>query len=429
MKKQMVYGLMAFCVVSLFAIAHFAEKSGQTINPLLTAIDSTEIDIDTIPNNYYQRKGIVSDTLILFQGEIAPNQSLSEILLKYGVSYAEIDHIAKKSKSVFDVRKFNSGKNFIVFCSEDTIQKAKYFIYEQDAANYIVYGLTDPFIIEKGRKEVEIVIKMASGIINSSLWQTTIDNGINPNVPLKLSEIYAWAVDFYRIQKGDMFKLIYEEKVVEGKTIGIGEVKAAYFKHYGEDYYAIYFEQGDAADYFDENSKSLRKAFLKAPLQYSRISSKFSMKRFHPVQKRYKAHLGTDYAAPRGTPIMSTGDGKVIKAGFTKGNGNYVKVKHNSVYSTQYLHMQKIKSGIRKGKRVRQGDVLGYVGSTGLATGPHVCYRFWKNGKQVDALKVKIPASLPIDKKYLVEYNKVKDLMISKLDSIPSALKPTQDVI
>jgi murein DD-endopeptidase MepM/ murein hydrolase activator NlpD len=243
-------------------------------------------------------------------------------------------------------------------------------------------------------------------------------------VPLKLSEIYAWAVDFYRIQKGDMFKVIYEEKLVEDEVIGMGRVIAAYFQHYGDDYYAVYFEQGNAADYFDENAKSLRRAFLKAPLKYSRISSRFSMKRFHPVQKRYKPHLGTDYAAPRGTPIMATGDGKVVKSGYTKGNGNYVKIRHNSVYSTQYLHMQKIKSGIKRGVRVRQGEVIGYVGSTGLATGPHVCYRFWKNGSQVDALKIKVPPSLPVDKKYIEAYDSLKVKMVAELDSILINDKP-----
>lgn len=256
---------------------------------------------------------------------------------------------------------------------------------------------------------------MASGEITSSLWQTMADNNINFNITVNLSEIYAWAIDFYRIQKGDYFKVLYEEKFVDGESVGIGKVIAAYFNHYNHDYYAVYFEQGEAADYFDENANSLRKAFLKAPLKYSRISSRYSMKRFHPVQKRYKAHLGTDYAAPRGTPIMSTGDGVIQKSGYSKGNGNYVKVRHNSVYSTQYLHMNKIKSGIRKGVRVRQGDVIGYVGSTGLATGPHVCYRFWKNGRQVDALKVSVPPSLPVEKKYRSEYEKVRDEMIQKL--------------
>ncbi len=286
---------------------------------------------------------------------------------------------------------------------------------EIDAANYVVYNMLDSIRIYRERKEVDTEIMMASGEITSSLWQTMADNNINFNITVNLSEIYAWAIDFYRIQKGDYFKVLYEEKFVDGESVGIGKVIAAYFNHYNHDYYAVYFEQGEAADYFDENANSLRKAFLKAPLKYSRISSRYSMKRFHPVQKRYKAHLGTDYAAPRGTPIMSTGDGVIQKSGYSKGNGNYVKVRHNSVYSTQYLHMNKIKSGIRKGVRVRQGDVIGYVGSTGLATGPHVCYRFWKNGRQVDALKVSVPPSLPVEKKYRSEYEKVRDEMIQKL--------------
>jgi len=380
--------------------------------------DSLEIPIDTVPLNYYVEIGIAADSLLLYEGTIKKNQNLSEILLKFNVSYSEIDEMAKKSKEVFDVRKFMVGKDYFVFYSDDSLQKARHFIYELDPANYVVYTIGDSIGIYRERKEVEVRIQTASGVINSSLWQTLIDNHINLNIPLELAEIYAWAIDFYRIQKGDKFRVIYEEKYVDEQSVGIGKVIAAYFNHYGEDYYAIYFEQGDASDYFDENSKSLRKAFLKAPLKYSRISSRFSLKRFHPVQKRYKAHLGVDYAAPRGTPIMTTGDGVIVKAGYSKGNGNFVKVKHNSVYSTQYLHMTKIKSGIRKGVRVRQGDVIGYVGSTGLATGPHVCYRFWKNGSQVNPLRVKVPPSLPVDKNYLDEYNIVKERMIARLDSI-----------
>ena len=310
------------------------------------------------------------------------------------------------------------GKNYKIFYQEDSFQRVEAFIYEIDAANYVVYHLADSIHIYRERKEVEIRIRTASGIIHSSLWNTMVHNGIDQGVTMELSEIYAWAIDFYRIQKGDWFKVIYEEKYVEGEKVGIGKVVGAKFNHFSEDYYAIFFEQGEASDYFDENTKSLRKAFLKAPLKYSRISSKFSRRRFHPVQKRYKAHLGTDYAAPKGTPIMSTGNGTIVKAGYSRGNGNYVKVKHNSVYATQYLHMTKIKSGIRNGVRVKQGDVIGYVGSTGLATGPHVCYRFWKNGQQVDALKLKLPASLPIDKKYLEAYKKVRDNIKKQLEEI-----------
>ena len=380
--------------------------------------DVVEDVIDSVLPNFYVLNGIVSDSLIHYEGSIKKNQSLSEILLRFNVSYSLIDLLAKKSKDVFDVRKFKVGKKYNIFYAEDSVQHVEAFIYEIDAANYVVYRLRDSINIYRERKQVDVEIRTASGIINSSLWNTMADNNIDQGITMEMAEIYAWAVDFYRIQKGDWFKVIYEEKYVEGEKVGIGRVLGARFNHSNEDYNAIYFEQGETSDYFDENNKSMRKAFLKAPLKYSRISSRYSKRRFHPVQKRYKPHLGTDYAAPKGTPIMSTGNGTIVKSGYSKGNGNYVKIKHNSVYATQYLHMTKIKSGIRKGVRVRQGDIIGYVGSTGLATGPHVCYRFWKNGKQVDALKLKLPASLPIDAKYLEEYKKVRDKIQQQLDEI-----------
>lgn len=412
-----VYAGLFLSIFAFILMGYMSENETQVIAE--TALeDTTYVEIDTVPQNYYIANGVVRDSLLIYFGTVKVNQNLSEILLKFNVSYAEIDRIAKKSKDIFDVRKLVTGKDYLVFYTDDSLQKVESFIYEIDAANYVVYNLGDSLNIYRERKEVEVRIRVASGVINSSLWQTIVDNDIDFTLPMELSEIYAWAIDFYRIQKGDNFKVIYEEKYVDDKKIGMGKVIAAYFNHYGEDFYAIYFEQGDAADYFDENAKSLRRAFLKAPLKYSRISSKFSRRRYHPVQKRYKPHLGTDYAAPKGTPIMTTGDGVITKSGYSRGNGNYVKVKHNSVYSTQYLHMSKIKSGIRKGARVRQGDVIGYVGSTGLATGPHVCYRFWKNGAQVDALRVSVPPSLPVDKSYLEAYKKVKEEMMGKLDSM-----------
>ena len=407
-------------ILSLFLIGYISDNE-VPLEGLVASEGVSEHLVDvlnTIPTNYFVANGIVADSLLLYQGIIKKNQNLSEILLKFNVSYADIDQLARYSKGIFDVRKFAVGKNFSVFYSNDSLEKAQTFIYEIDAANYVVYNFLDSINIYRERKEVDTEIKIASGEITSSLWQTMVDNNINFNITIALSEIYAWAIDFYRIQKGDTFSVIYEEKFVDGESVGIGKVIAALFNHYNHDYYAIYFKQGETEDYFDEDANSLRKAFLKAPLKYSRISSRYSMKRFHPVQKRYKAHLGTDYAAPKGTPIMSTGDGVIQKSGYSRGNGNYVKVRHNSVYSTQYLHMSKIKSGIRKGVRVRQGDVIGYVGSTGLATGPHVCYRFWKNDKQVDALKVSVPPSLPVDKNYRAEYEKARDEMILKLMEI-----------
>jgi murein DD-endopeptidase MepM/ murein hydrolase activator NlpD len=244
-----------------------------------------------------------------------------------------------------------------------------------------------------------------------------MDNNMSPALVMELSNIYAWTIDFFRIQKGDKFKVYYEERFVEDEFVGIGRIWAAKFTHQSEDFYAFYFkEEGvNFGDYFDEQNKNLRKAFLRAPLNFSRISSKYSKRRKHPVTGRVKAHLGTDYAAPTGTPILSTANGTITTASYTRNNGNYVKIRHNSTYSTQYLHMSKIKSGIRKGVHVKQGSIIGYVGSTGLATGPHVCYRFWKNGRQVDPYKEKLPASEPMKQSSKAPFQLGKDSLIQYL--------------
>ena len=236
-------------------------------------------------------------------------------------------------------------------------------------------------------------------------------------------DIFGWQVDFQRLQKGDKFKLIYEEAQVEGISVGIKQINGIYFEHSGSPYYAFPFDQGEGVDYFDEEGKSLRKALLKYPIEFTRISSRYTMNRFHPVQKRWKAHLGTDFAAPTGTPIRTVGDGVVEEAQYKSNNGNYVKVRHNGTYTTQYLHMSKIAEGVRAGTRIKQGQTIGYVGSTGLATGPHLCYRFWRNGVQVDALRVELPPSQPVKKDYLEEFEKVKQELTKKLGVIPL---PTQ---
>ena len=233
---------------------------------------------------------------------------------------------------------------------------------------------------------------------------------------VKLADIFAWSIDFYRIQKGDWFKVIYEEKFVDNESIGIGKIEAVEFNHFERSFYAFNFEKVGNSEYYDEEANSLRKAFLKSPLKFSRLSSRFTMRRFHPVQKRWKAHLGTDYAAPRGTPIMATSDGVVIKSSYTRGNGKYVKLRHNSVYETQYLHMSK--RNVKEGQQVRQGDVIGYVGSTGLATGPHVCYRFWKNGKQVDHLREDFPSAEPIADSLKADFMQLKDSLQLKLNEV-----------
>lgn len=380
---------------------------------------------DTLPEPKANiQYGINLDSFVVYEGTIKKNQMLSHILLKHHIPWPEIDQLVKRAKGVYDVRKLNAGKNYTILCKDDSTEKAQYFIYEANPIDYVIYDLRDTMGVTIQQKEVRLVEREVAGVIYSSLYNTLVDINVSPALAMELSNIYAWSIDFYRIQKGDKFKVIYTEKWVEDTRVGVGDIHAALFEHRKENFYAFPFQQKEHVNYFDENAKSLRKAFLKSPLKFGRISSSFTMRRYHPVQKRWKAHLGTDYAAPRGTPILAVGDGTVTEARYKKYNGNYVKIKHNSTYSTQYLHMSKFASGIRKGKYVRQGDVIGYVGSTGLATGPHVCFRFWKNGKQVNHRTQKLPPSLPIDKKDLPRFNAIKDSLKLELDKIDYSAAP-----
>ncbi len=342
--------------------------------------------------------GLSADTYQLEQHQVRRNEFLSDILQRYHVDLPTISAIAAKSKPVYDVRRIGAGNQYTVF--KDSAGKAAYFVYQPNAIDYIVYDLRDTIAVHAGQKEVVTQIETVAGIINSSLYETLQKENVNPDLAVQLAEIYGWAVNFYQINKGDWFKLVYERKYVEGNPIGAGKIISSVFAHDGEEFQAYYFQPDDGTDgsYYDQNGKSLRRTFLKAPLKYTRISSRYTMRRFHPVQRRWKAHLGTDFAAPHGTPIVATANGVVVEATYSGGNGNYVKVQHDNVYTTQYLHMSR--RAVKRGQRVSQGQVIGYVGSTGLATGPHVCYRFWKHGRQVDALAQKFPPSVPIADKY-----------------------------
>lgn len=364
--------------------------------------------------------GFNLDDFIVYENKIKQNQVLSDILLKHHIPWGEIDQLVKAAKPVFDVRYIKSNKKYMVLAANDSTEKAQFFIYEQNPVDYVVFDLRDSIQVYKEQRPVELVEKSVSGTINSSLYQTLVDNGASPALVMELATIYAWTIDFYRIQKGDNFNVIYEEKMVDGQSVGINKIVAANFNHWNNDYYAFRFEQDGFKDFYDEKAKSLRKTFLKAPLKYSRISSRYTKKRFHPVQKRWKAHLGTDYAAPKGTPILAVGNGVITEAKFKKYNGNYVKIKHNGTYTTQYLHMSKIAKGMKAGARVQQGQVIGYVGSTGLATGPHVCFRFWKNGEQVDHLKQKFPPSEPVKAEYMEQYKTLIAPLKERLDGTSS---------
>ena len=377
------------------------------------AVDSEE-SFEAEVNEEY---GIVTDSFLVVKDKVKRNQNLSSILLPYGVPYATIDRLAKASKEIFDVRKLAAGKPYTIYCKKDSTGFATCFVYEPNATDYVVFNLQDSLKIYKGQKDIEKRTRYVTGTVNSSLYVDLKKQDADPFLAVELSEIYAWTIDFYRIQKGDAFEILYVENYVDGKSIGVDRILSSTFTHFDKPIKAYYFEGENEKGYFDEKGNNLKKAFLKAPVKFSRISSGYTMRRFHPVQKRFKAHLGTDYAAPKGTPIMAVGDGVITEARYKANNGNYVKMRHNSVYETQYLHMSKIKTGIKPGVRVSQGDIIGYVGSTGLATGPHVCYRFWKNGKQVNHRTQELPASDPLSESSRPAFA----ARISELDSLKAS--------
>jgi murein DD-endopeptidase MepM/ murein hydrolase activator NlpD len=385
-------------------------------------LDSLAVEVEPEPTLLY---GMVVDNHVVIEDKIKRNERLGDILSAYNVPARLVNQLSSISRSVFDVRKIAPNKKYTLICHPDSMKTAKALVYEPNPIEYIIFRFGDSLSVDKYKREIITLEKTISGEINTTLSAAIEEQGAGMELTNKFVDIFGWQVDFQRLQKGDRFKLIYEENQVEGKSIGIGKILGIYFEHYRQTYYAYPFDQGEGIDYFDDQGKSLRKALLKYPIEFTRISSRYTMNRFHPVQKKWKAHLGTDFAAPTGTPIRSVGEGTVEEAKFSTNNGNYVKIRHNSTYTTQYLHMSKIADGVRAGTRVRQGQTIGYVGSTGLATGPHLCYRFWKNGVQVDALTVDLPPSQPINEAHVEEFNAVKEALKQRLDSIPFEEAPS----
>jgi murein DD-endopeptidase MepM/ murein hydrolase activator NlpD len=383
------------------------------------------IPADSLQNHLIEVKepqllyGMVVDNYTVIQDKIKRNERLGDILEAYNVPANLIHQVSQLSRQIFDVRKIAPNKKYTLICNQDSLKTAKVLVYEPNQIDYIVFRFEDTLWVDVCQRDVVILEKSIAGEIRSNLSETIEELGISHELTNRFVDIFGWQVDFQRLQKGDKFKLIYEEAQVEGVSVGIKQINGIYFEHSGSPYYAIPFDQGEGLDYFDEEGNSLRKALLKYPIEFTRISSRYSMSRFHPVQKRYKAHLGTDFAAPSGTPIRSVGDGIVEEAQYKSNNGNYVKVRHNGTYTTQYLHMSRIAEGVRAGTKVRQGQTIGFVGSTGLATGPHLCYRFWRNGVQVDALRVELPPSQPVRKDAMESFDTVKQAISKKLDVIP----------
>lgn len=359
--------------------------------------------------------GISLSSYQVTTGKVRSGESLAELLLPYHISMQTIYRISQLPDSLIDERKIKQGNRYAVFMANDS--SPTYFVYEKDPLNYVVIGLTsDPIWARNDQKRIEHRIQFASGTIESSLWESMNETNANPNLALELSEIFAWSIDFFGVQQGDRYKVIYEESYVDSQSVGIHQILGAWFYHSGSEFWAIPFKQGGTRSFFDEEGNSLRKAFLKAPLRFSRISSRFSNSRLHPVLKIRRPHHGVDYAAPAGTPVVSVGDGVVTRKGFQdRGGGNFLTIKHNSVYSTTYMHLSRFGKGINQGVYVKQGDVIGYVGSTGLATGPHLDFRFYKNGRAVDPLKVEAPPVEPVEEENMPAFGITRSITMNSL--------------
>ncbi len=362
--------------------------------------------------------GIATDSYNIVTGQVKRNQIISTILASHGVAWNDIEKLLSDNRSNFDPRKVRAGASYSVFLTKDTLNRADYFIYQHDPRTAYLFSLHDTLAIYRHEAEITTQLRYSSGTITTSLWNATQENNLNPNLSAELSEIYAWTIDFFGLQKGDRFKVIYEEDFIGDESAGISRIHAAQFEHAGSNIFAIPFIQDSVLSFYDTTGASLRKAFLKAPLRYSRISSRFSAGRMHPILKIVRPHHGVDYAAPVGTPVVSIGDGRVISTAYEGGAGRIVRIRHNSVYSTAYMHLSRFGPGITGGVYVKQGQVIGYVGSSGLSTGPHLDFRFYRNGSPVDPLRVESPPVNPVAPESMELFRNVANGYLQLLGSV-----------
>ena len=352
--------------------------------------------------------GIVTDSFKIDRDEVKQGENLGGIFTRLGVDSKIVGNLDAYTDGVFDIRKLRSGNTYTAMMSNDGTSKLKYFVYTVNDTSYVIFDFRDSLHVHSDKKEVVRKLKSVSGVINSSLWTTIQESGVDPNMAVALANIYQWSIDFYAIQKGDSFKAIYEELSVDGKPISLGEIHSAVFNHNGKAYFAYRFEQGSITDYFDENGQNLRKEFLKAPLKFSRMTSRFSNSRMHPILRIRRPHHGVDYAAPKGTPVHTIGNGTIVKASYSGGAGRLVMIRHNNGYSTSYMHLAGFGPGIHPGASVSQGQVIGYVGSSGLSTGAHLDFRVYKNNVAMDPLKIESPPALPVNTKYKANFDSVR---------------------
>ncbi|MGB1268862.1 MAG: peptidoglycan DD-metalloendopeptidase family protein [Flavobacteriaceae bacterium] len=406
--------------IALVSVTFFSckkEKKKEIVEEIKKEVIVPKNEFGFNLNNF----SVLSDT-------IKSGDSFGKLLFENHIGFGKIEEIVQATKDTFNVTKLNIGKRYTILRSKDSIEKAQYFIYQKNKIDYVVFDFSTDTISKAytAKKPSKLVEKTASGIITSSLSEALDSAGLNVYIGHELADIYAWSIDFFRLQKGDRYKIIYTERYIEDSIyVGVEDIKSAVFVHNNTPFYAFDYKSDvveGITDYYDETGKTLRSQFLKAPVKYSRISSRYNLKRrIKYYGNKVRPHRGTDFAAAIGTPILATASGTVVESTRRGGNGKYVKIRHNSTYSTQYLHMRNQK--VKKGQVVKQGDVIGWIGMTGNTGGPHVCYRFWKNGKQVDPLREKLPSAKPISEDLKEEYFAYIQPLKEQLDAIDYPVK------
>ena len=403
-----------FYTLLILSLLFFACKDKNANNNSSSENDSTSVN--AVSHSKIIKYGVDVTDLIESENTISPGYSLSNILLSSRADANSINNLNLIPDSILDPRKINAGNKYTIYNVNDSAHTLRYFVYHKSKQDFVVLEFLEDTIIASIFSKPAISKKRVSGaVITSSLWNAISDSELDINLALKLSDIYAWSIDFFGLQKMDSFIVYYSELYIDNEPIGIDSIYSAIFYHANHPYYAIYFEKEDIKGYWDLEGNSLRKAFLKAPLSFSRISSHFTYARKHPIYKTVRPHTGVDYAAPAGTPVMSIGDGVVIAKGYKGGGGNTIKIRHNSVYTTAYLHLSKFASNIKEGTHVSQGQVIGYVGSTGSSTGPHLDFRVWKNGEPINPLKLESPPVEPIPDNLKAEFDSIKIPLIEIL--------------
>ncbi len=405
LKKIAPHFLLLFLAFSFFSCSKNQEIQDEEVTKLV--VKKSEFGFT------YADFNVIHDT-------IKKGDTFGSIIEKQNIGDKKVYDIIEKIKDTFDVRIIRYNKPYVLLRSKHKKNKLQVFIYQPDAVNYYVVDLRDTAVVAyKKSKPITIKRRTIGGVLKSSLSETLESAKVEGALASKITKIYAWSIDFFKLKKGDRFALTFTERYINDSIYdGVDSLEAAFFEYKGKIVYAFPFAVNSSGkvEYYDDEGKTLKNFFLKTPIKFSRITSRYSASRLHPVQGIWKAHKGTDYAAPYGTPITTTAAGVVEQTGFTTGNGNFVKVKHNGTYSTQYLHMSKIL--VRRGQQVAQGQIIGRVGSTGLATGPHVCYRFWKNGVQVDALRLKLPTGESMSGAAKKRYLKQIEPLKRALDSV-----------